>query len=93
MCFTFWHISFCPLQNSNVESPNVRSSRERERMTAIFFFHFAHFDVVYSNLVVGEFSSIFQVKHLKFGMISKELQNREVIFLNDVLAAVDLLVS
>ena len=62
-------------------------------MTAKPFFVFAHFDVVHRNLVLGAFSSIFQVKHLKFEMIAKEVQKREVLFLNDVLVAVAVLVS
>ena len=54
-------------------------------------FVFPYFDVVHSNLVPGEFASIFQVKQI--GMIAKELQKREVIFLNEVLVAVAVLVS
>ena len=55
-------------------------------MTAKSFFLFAHFDVVHRNLVPEAFSSIFQVRHLKFEMIAKEVQKREVLFLNDVVA-------
>ena len=43
-------------------------------------------DVVHTNLVSGDFASIFQVKQI--GMITKELQKREVIVFNDVLVAV-----
>ena len=62
-------------------------------MTAKSFFLFAHFDVVHRNLVPEAFSSIFKVKHLKFEMIAKEVQKREVLFLNDVLVAVAVLLS
>ena len=46
------------------------------------FFIFPYFDVAHTNLVPGEFASIFQVKQIL--MIAQELQKREIIFLNDV---------
>ena len=52
---------------------------------------FPDFDVVHTNLVPGEFASIFQVKQI--GIIAKELQKREVAFLNDVLVVVAVLVK
>ena len=54
-------------------------------MTAKSFFLFADF--------FHTFSSIFKVKHLKFEIIAKEVQKREVLFLNDVLVAVAVLLS
>ena len=54
-------------------------------------FLFPYFDVVHSNLVPGEFASIFQVKQI--AMIAKELQKREDIFLNDILVTVAIFVS
>ena len=49
-------------------------SRERERMTASFCFNIAH-----SNLDPGQLASIFYAKQI--GIIAKELQKREVIFI------------
>ena len=60
-------------------------------MTAKSSFFFSYIDVVHSNLVPGEFASIFQVKQIL--IIAKELQKREVIFLNGVPVAVTVLVS
>ena len=55
------------------------------------FFFLTLVNVFHSNLFPGEYTSIFQVKQI--GMIAKELQKREVIFVNDVLVAVAVLVS
>ena len=60
-------------------------------MTAKSFFFFPYFDVLHTYLLPGEFANIFQVKQI--GVIAKELQKREVVFLNDILVAVAVLVS
>ena len=57
--------------------------------SSFFFLTLTSFN--YSDLVPGEFASIFQVKQIS--MIAKELQKREVIFLNDVLVAVSVAVA
>ena len=76
-----------PLQNNNFKSPSFMFSWEREHMTAkCWFVAFPCFNAVYSNLVPGQFASIFQVKQIS--IIAKEIQKREVIFWNDVFVAV-----
>ena len=52
---------------------------------------FPYFDAVHINILPGEFARIFQVK--KIGMIVKELQKREVIYLKDVFVDVDVVVA
>ena len=42
------------------------------------FIVFPYFNAVYSNLVSGQFASIFQVKQIS--MIAKKTQKRKVIF-------------
>ena len=50
------------------------------------FIIFPYFNAVYSNLVPGQFASIFQVKQIS--IIAKEIQKWEVIFWNDVFVVV-----
>lgn len=55
------------------------------------FFVFPFFDAVYSNLVPGELTSIYQVKQI--GMIVKELQRLEIIFSNYVFVDVAVVIT
>ena len=56
-----------------------------------FFFRFLCFNTIHSNLGAGQLASIFHVKQI--GITAKELQKWEVIFWNDVLVAVVVVVA
>ena len=89
--FTFWYISLPSSAKQQREMTKFEVFSRTWAHNGKFFFRFLYFNTVHSNLGPGQLASIFHVKQI--GIIAKELQKREVIFWNDVLVAVAVVVA
>ena len=80
----FWYISLPSSAKQQREMKNLARDGK-------FLFRFLCFNTVHSNLDPGQLASSFHVKQI--GIIAKDLEKQEVIFWNDVLIAVVVVVA